>query len=109
MYADCLREYLRHGNLVHALTAVREVVEPLNYSGDIKTAVQLAAATFDDRRRVSYGAQAERLPEIIERLHSPVDDDSFEAWWAMGATLRLYDAVRLAAAALDRRHAPPAD
>jgi hypothetical protein len=109
MYADCLRGYLRHGNLVHALTALREVVEPLNDSGDTMTAVQLAAATFGETRRVSYGAQAERLPAIIERLRHAVDDDNFEQWWATGATLGLYDAVRLAAGALDRRHAPAKD
>jgi predicted ATPase/DNA-binding winged helix-turn-helix (wHTH) protein len=102
-YADCLRGYLRHGNLVHALTALREVVEPLSDSGDTKTAVQLAAATFDDTRRVSYGAQAQRLPAVIERLRHSVDDDRFAQWWAEGAALGLYDAVRLAAAALDRR------
>ncbi|MDO8363224.1 MAG: winged helix-turn-helix domain-containing protein [Actinomycetota bacterium] len=109
-YAECLRGYLRHGNLVHALTALRDVVEPLHDSGDTMTAVQLAAATFGDTRRVSYGAQAERLPAVIERLRRSVDDDdSFEQWWATGATLGMYDAVRLAAAALDRRHAPAPD
>ncbi len=104
-YADCLRGYLRHGNLVHALTALREVVEPMADSGDTMTAVQLAAATFGDARRVSYGAQAERLPIVIERLRRSVDEDSFETWWAKGASLGLHDAVQLAAAALDRR--PP--
>ncbi|MGB8861724.1 MAG: hypothetical protein WCC60_20890, partial [Ilumatobacteraceae bacterium] len=88
---------------VHALNALREVVEPLHASGDVMTAVQLAAATFGDARRVSYGLQAERLPVVIERLRRSVDEDSFEKWWATGATLGLYDAVRLAAAALDRR------
>jgi predicted ATPase/DNA-binding winged helix-turn-helix (wHTH) protein len=108
-YADCLHGYLRHGNLVHALTALREIVEPLLDSGDTMTAVQLAAATVGDERRVSYGAQAERLPVVIERLHRSVDDQSFEQWWATGASFALYDAVRLAAAALDRRHAAPED
>jgi predicted ATPase/DNA-binding winged helix-turn-helix (wHTH) protein len=101
-YADCLRGYLRHGNLVHALTALREVVEPLSDSGDTRTAVQLAAATFDDTHRVSFGAQAQRLPAVVERLRDSVSNDSFEQWWAEGAALGLYDAVRLAAAALDR-------
>ena len=104
-YADCLDGYLRHGNLVHALTALREVVEPLHDGGDTMTAIQLAAATSDDLRRVSYGVQAERLPLVVERLRNSVDDDSFQTWWATGATLGLYDAVRLAAAALGRRHA----
>jgi predicted ATPase/DNA-binding winged helix-turn-helix (wHTH) protein len=104
-YADCLHGYLRHGNLVHALTALREIVEPLSDSGDTRTAVQLAAATFDDARRVSYGAQAQRLPAVVERLRRSVDDDRFAQWWAEGAALGLYDAVRLAAAALDPYHA----
>ena len=108
-YADCLRGYLRHGNLVHALTALREVVEPLGASGDTMTAVQLAAATVGDTRRVSYGAQAERLPVVIERLRMSVDDRSFERWWATGTDWGLYDAVRVAAAALDRRHASAED
>ena len=85
------------------MTALREIVEPLGDSGDIMNAIQLAAATSDDRERVSYGAQAERLPAIIEHLRESVDDDRFDEWWAAGAGLGLYDAVRLAAAALDRR------
>ena len=108
-YAECLRGYQRHGNLVHALTALREIVEPLTDVGDTMTAVQLAAATYDDARRVSYGAQAKRLPVVIERLRNSVDVDRFDQWWATGATLGLYDAVRLAGAALDRRHARPED
>lgn len=107
MYADCLNGYLRHGNLVHALTALREVVEPLHDVGDTMTAVQLVAATFGDTSRVSYGTQAEQLPMVIESIRGSVDDDSFQKWWASGAALSLYDAVRLAAAALDRR--APAD
>jgi predicted ATPase len=108
-YADCLHGYLRHGNLVHALTALREVIEPLDDSGDTMTAVQLAAATSGDTRRVSYGAQAERLPVVIERLRRTVDDDSFAKWWATGAGVGLYDAVRLAVAAIDRRHVTAED
>jgi tetratricopeptide (TPR) repeat protein len=104
-YADCLHGYLRHGNLVHALTAVREVVEPLADSGETVAAVQLAAATFGDGHRVSYGPQAERLPAVVERLRRSVGDDSFEAWWSTGAALGLYEAVRLAASAIDRRRA----
>lgn len=103
-YAACLHGYLRHGNLIHAVTALREVVEPLAASGDTMAAVQLAAATADDTRRVSYGVQAERLPTVIEQLRRSVDVDQFEQWWSSGADLGLYDAVRLAAAALDRRH-----
>jgi hypothetical protein len=41
---------------------------------------------------------------VVERLRESVDDASFERWWAEGAALSLYDAVRLAATALDRRH-----
>ncbi len=106
-YADCLHGYLRHGNLVHALTALREIVEPLSESGDIMAAVQLAAATAGDDRRVSYGAQAERLPKVIERLRGSVDIDRFDQWWATGASLGLYDAVGLAATALDSRPSTP--
>jgi predicted ATPase/DNA-binding winged helix-turn-helix (wHTH) protein len=108
-YAECLRGYVRHGNLVHALTALREIVEPLADDGDAKTAIQIAAATFGDHVRVSYGAQAERVPVVIERLRNSVDHDRFETWWAEGAALGLYDAVRLAATALDRRGSPAVD
>jgi tetratricopeptide (TPR) repeat protein len=105
-FADCLHGYLRHGNLIHALTALREVIEPLTDNGDTLTAVRLAAATFGDSRRVSHGAQVQRLPAVIERLRHSVDEDTFEEWWSNGAALGLYDAVRLAASALDRRHSP---
>jgi predicted ATPase len=102
-YADCLHAYLRHGNLVHALTAVREVVEPLTDNGDLLAAVQLAAATFGDQGRVSFGDRAARLPFVIDRLRHTMDDDTFAASWAKGASMGLYDAVQLAATTLDGR------
>ena len=108
-YAGCLHGYLRHGNLVHALTALREVVEPLADSGDTVTAVRLAAATFGDQWRVSYGPQAGRLPLVVERLRDSVGDDRFQQWWETGTELGLFEAVQLAVAALGNRGAPAAD
>ncbi len=107
-YAECLRGYLRHGNLAHALTALRNLIEPLHDSGDTPAAVTLAAATSADGRRVSYGTEAERMPAVIERIKNSVDSEEFERWWSAGAALELDEAIRLAAESLDRREPPTA-
>jgi ATP/maltotriose-dependent transcriptional regulator MalT len=51
-YADCLHGYLRHGNLVHALTALREVVEPLSDSGGSSRSAQALVSTCATTRLV---------------------------------------------------------
>ncbi len=106
VYAECLRGYLRHGNLAHALTALRNLIEPLHDSGDTHTAVTLAAVTTADGRRVSYGAEADRMPAVIERIEHSVHSDEFERWWSAGAGLGLDEAIRLAADSLDHREPP---
>jgi predicted ATPase len=101
-FAACLADYLRHGNHTHAVTALRNLVEPLHDGGETEAAVMVAAAASSDARRGSYGAEAERLPAVVARMREAVDEDRFGQWWADGSTLSVDDAVRLAAEALGR-------
>lgn len=63
-YSQCLREYSRHGNYVHAVTALRNLIETLVAIGDDEGAAILAGATADDRLRPSYGPESERLGDV---------------------------------------------
>ncbi len=44
-YSQCLREYSRHGNYVHAVTTLRNLIEALVAVGDDEGAAILAGAT----------------------------------------------------------------
>ena len=104
-YADCLAGHLRNGNMTHALTTLRNIIELLNNRDERATALKLAAATSIQNRRVSYGPEAQRVSEVVELIRHSVDDTTFQEWWTTGAALGLYDAVKFAAAALDRHRA----
>jgi tetratricopeptide (TPR) repeat protein len=64
-YSQCLREYSRHGNYVHAVTTLRNLIETLVAVGDDEGAAILAGATADDRLRPSYGEETERLGDVV--------------------------------------------
>ena len=64
-YSQCLREYSRHGNYVHAVTTLRNLIEALVAVGDDEGAAILAGATADDRLRPSYGEETERLGDVV--------------------------------------------
>jgi len=60
-FAECLHAYARHGNYVHAVTTLRNMIEVLAAIGDNRGAAVIGAATSSDLLRKSYGPEAERL------------------------------------------------
>ncbi|MFN3215475.1 MAG: ATP-binding protein [Acidimicrobiales bacterium] len=100
-FAICLHDHARHGNLVHAVTTLRNLVEVLVALGDDEAAVSIGAAATDEALRPSYGAEAERLTAILAEARRRVGDETYERWAAAGFTLP--QALRAAAVAVERR------
>ncbi len=80
VYADALGDFVRHGNLTHALTAVRNLLPLLESIGDHRSASVLAGAVSDDPRRASYGAEADRVDKALAAAEVRWGRSQVEAW-----------------------------
>jgi tetratricopeptide (TPR) repeat protein len=105
VYSECLHDQLRHGNYVHALTALRGLVEVLAVAGDDHGAAVVAVATSSASLRPSYGPEIERLGDAVTDLERRVGSSRFTDWVAEGRLLDLPTAVRFAANRVDLRRA----
>ena len=101
-YSACLHDYVRHGNYVHAVTTVRNLVELLAALGDDRGAVMLAVATSSTQLRPSYGPEMLRLSTVIDGIEQRVEAIRFGEWSAQGQQLDLPRAVQVAADLIDR-------
>ena len=101
-YAVCLHEYARHGNFVHAVTTVRNLIEVLVAVGDDHGAAVLAAATSGDGVRPSYGVETARLSRVVAGVAQRAGPKRFAAWSREGRLLDVRSAVQLAADLVDR-------
>ena len=101
-YAVCLHEYARHGNFVHAVTTVRNLIEVLVAVGDDHGAAVLAAATSGDGVRPSYGVETARLSRAVAGVAQRAGPKRFAAWSREGRLLDVRSAVQLAADLVDR-------
>lgn len=102
--STCLRGYLRHGNFVHAVTAIRNLVEILVGVGDDQGAAVLGAVATRSDLRASFGTESVRLGEVLGDLIRRVGTQRYERWAAEGAELEIDQAVALAAELVDRHH-----
>ncbi len=102
VYSTCLHEYVRHGNFVHAVTTLRNLVEVLVALGDDRAAALLAAATSSEQLRPSYGPEVERLSSVVADIEQRVGASRFSEWTNEGRLLGLPQAVQMAADLIDR-------
>ncbi len=100
VYAECLGGFERHGNLVHAVTTLRNLAQLFATTGESRMAALLAGATSSDTLRPSYGDEAARLPGAIALVTRQVGREQFATWLAEGESLGLDRAVHLAGAHL---------
>ncbi len=101
-YAACLHEYLRHGNFVHSVTTLRNLVEVLVALGDDHGAAVLAAATSSEQLRPSYGPEMLRLSTVVAGIEQRVGASRFGEWTDEGLLLDLPRVVQMAADLIDR-------
>jgi len=95
-FHDSLRDFRRHGNFTHAVTAMRNLIGLFARVGDDRAATLLAGATADERLRVSYGTEAEQAPELLDQIRRRVGSSRFATWFADGQRLDPNGAVQLA-------------
>ena len=100
-FNDSLQDYLRHGNFTHAVTAMRNLIGLLARVGDDRAAVLLAGAMADARLRVSYGAEAEQIADVLDGVERRVGSNQFATWFAEGQRLDPDGTVRLAVELVD--------
>lgn len=104
-FATSLRDSLRHGNLTHAVTACRNLIRLLATVGDDHGATLLAGAMSHEQLRVSYGAEASSVSDVLIDVEARVGTSQFTTWFAHGRTLDLPQAVRNAADRADHHKA----
>ena len=102
VYSACLHEYVRHGNFVHAVTTLRNLVEVLVAVGDDRAGALLAAAMSSEQLRPSYGPEAMRLSTVVAGIERRVGASRFGEWTDEGRLLDLPQAVQMAADLIDR-------
>ena len=95
-FAECLHAYARHGNYVHAVTALRNMIEVLAAVGDNHGAAVIGAATSNDLLRKSYGPEAERLADVLVSVERRVGPTQFSEWVLEGSGLGVTMAVQFA-------------
>jgi predicted ATPase len=102
-YSVCLRDCARHGNFVHAVTTLRNLVEVFVAIGETRGAVVIASATSNDSVRPSGGAESQQLATVLGGLEADVDEDLLREWTDEGRRLDVPAAVRAAADIVDDR------
>jgi predicted ATPase/DNA-binding winged helix-turn-helix (wHTH) protein len=95
-FAECLHAYARHGNYVHAVTSLRNMIEVLAAVGDNHGAVVIGAATSNDLLRKSYGPEAERLADVLDSVERRVGPTQFAEWVLEGSGLGVATTVQFA-------------
>ena len=102
-FAECLHAYARHGNYVHAVTSLRNMIEVLVAVGDDHGAAVIWAVTSSDLLRKSYGPEAERLADVMNSVERRVGSTQFASWVLEGSGFGVALTVQFAAQRIDRR------
>ena len=100
--ADALRDYLRHGNSIHAVTAMRNLVGMFEALGDDRGATLLGGAMSRRDLRASFGAEADQISEVLERVERRVGVGCFTDWFEQGRALAVDAALRAAVELVDQ-------
>ncbi len=105
-YRECLHDSLRHGNMVHSVTTLRNLVELLAAAGAPRGAAELLGAVGRPELRRNYGTEAERQRRVVADLEHRLGPAAYEDCVATGRQLVIDAAVRRAVELIDelRRH-----
>jgi tetratricopeptide (TPR) repeat protein len=95
-FAECLHAYARHGNYVHAVTLLRNMIGVLAVVGDDHGAPVIGAATSSDLLRKSYGPEAERIAKVLESAERRAGPTQFAEWTLEGSGLGVATTVQFA-------------
>ncbi len=96
VYGDCLRGCRRHGNLVHAVTTMRNLAMLFARDDDLRSAAVLSAAMSNEDLRPTYGMESAEMMEMVRGIEQTVSAGVFQDWCAQGRALDVDDAVAAA-------------
>jgi len=103
VFADCLRDYNRHGNFVHAVTCLRNLVLVLVAEGEDRGAAILGAAATNPQLRPSYGPEWAQLAPLLSAVEARAGTTLFAEWSAHGHRLDVDQALNIALQLIDQR------
>jgi len=95
-FGECLYASGRHGNYVHAVTSLRNLVEVLAVVGDDHGASIIGAAMSSDLVRKSYGPEADRLADVLDLVERRAGPAQFAEWVLEGSALGVAATVQFA-------------
>ena len=104
-YAEALSTFHRRGNHTHAVTAIRNLIGLLADVGEDHGAVVLASVTGLESIRPSYGSEAQRTIETLDRIRARVGDARLDAWSAEGRGVDIDQAIRLSSRLVQQQQA----
>ena len=97
VFAECLEAYARHGNYVHAVTSLRNMVALLAEVGDDRGAAIIGIATSNEHLRTSFGPEAGRLADVLAAIEQRVGTTAFAECTLAGNNLTVETATQFAA------------
>jgi tetratricopeptide (TPR) repeat protein len=99
-YRSCLDLLRRHGNAVHAVTTLRNLVALLATLGADADATTIATAVTAPGLRPTFGPESEELAEVLDRIRRRSGPARFDEWAAAGRDVGVAEAILLAASAV---------
>jgi len=106
VYRECLHDSLRHGNMVHSVSTIRNLIEPLAVAGAPRGAAELLGAVGRPELRRNYGKEAERQRAVAADLEQRLGRSVFEDCMATGGHLPIEAAVRRSIELIDELRRP---
>ncbi len=103
VFANCLRDFSRHGNFVHAVTSLRNLVGVLVAIGEDRSAAILGAAATNPLLRPSYGPEWAQLEALLSALEARVGPTLYSEWSAHGRRLDIDRALNTALDLIEQR------
>ena len=107
VYAACLDGHRRHGNLVHAVTTLRNLAGWLATIGEYRDAAIIGAAVSRPGLRQTDGRDADDQASTDESIGQQVGASLADEWAATGRELDLVAAIEHAGTAVRHLLSPP--
>ncbi len=113
VYLSCLDLVRRHGNTVHAVTTLRNLVALLATLGQDADAAIIATAVTAPNLRPTFGPESEELAGVLDEVQGRAGSSRFDEWAVTGRGLDVTETILYAASAvaalLDGKRARPSD
>jgi predicted ATPase/DNA-binding winged helix-turn-helix (wHTH) protein len=100
VYLSCLGLLRRHGNTVHAVTTLRNLVALLAALGQDADAVIIATAVTAPDLRPTFGPESEELAGVVDEVRGRAGSSRFDEWAATGRGLDVAETILYAASAV---------